>query len=43
MSEPKQLPCTVCGEPVTIPANYARAKSAVCLECANKQAKEQTQ
>ena len=39
----KQLPCRVCGTPVPIPAKCARAKSAVCLECANKQAKEQTQ
>ena len=29
----KQLPCTVCGEPVTVPAKYAKAKSATCGKC----------
>ena len=41
MSEPKQLPCTVCGTPVPIPAKYARAKSATCEKCAIKELKPQ--
>ena len=39
MTKPKQLPCTVCGEPVTIPAKYARANSATCEACAGKSPK----
>ena len=30
---PKQLPCRICGTPVTIPAKYAMAKGAVCSTC----------
>ena len=41
MTKPKQLPCTVCGEPVTVPAKYARAKSATCEKCARQEAKPQ--
>ena len=31
----KQLPCSKCGVMVDIPAKYARARSAVCLECSD--------
>ena len=39
MTNPKQLPCSVCGTPVSIPAKYARAKSATCEKCASKELK----
>lgn len=32
----KVLPCRCCGVAVEIPRKYARAKSAVCLDCTNK-------
>ena len=32
----KQLPCPVCGTPITIPAKYAMAKSATCGKCRPK-------
>ena len=36
----KHLPCSVCGEPVPIPAKYARAKSATCGQCQIKQVRK---
>lgn len=36
---PKQLSCRICGTPVTIPAKYARAKSATCKKCARQELK----
>jgi len=33
----KFLPCSRCGEPVPIPAKYARAKSTTCGNCQMEQ------
>ena len=31
----KTLPCRMCGTPISIPAKYARATTATCLECSD--------
>ena len=33
----KTIPCSECGTPVTIPAKYAKATRATCLECSEAQ------